>query len=154
MAAELAERDHGEPAGLGVRDPFGDCGPNREIDRLVGKVGQQPRHPLQRQLADEVAERDRERQSLALLAQEGFGRLVADRQSKRHGDFRSGLDKAVGDRRQGPRQLAKERRMALRTLKREGARRRFGRAGHATLFSGGRCESHETSGATHRFVLK
>ena len=42
VAAKLAHGDNGKTPRIGIRHSFRDCGAHRLVDRLVGKIGQQP----------------------------------------------------------------------------------------------------------------
>ena len=76
----------------------------------IGEIGQQPGDLLQRHLARQIAQRDRQRETVALPPQAHFQLVPADRQRRRRGGCRAALRESLADFGAGKHRLAQERR--------------------------------------------
>ena len=83
MTAEFAHGDDRKAPRFGIGRSFDDGGADGLIDRTVGKVRQQLRHLLEREFARQVAERDGEREPLALPPERS--RKIVARSAQREG---------------------------------------------------------------------
>ena len=99
------------PRGLGVGHALGDGARERAVDRILGEIGQQRGDAFEVELAGKVAERDRQRETVAAAAKLG-GEVVAGRveraRDRRFGAFGGESLDQIGA---GEHRLAQERRI-------------------------------------------
>ncbi len=129
-AAELAHGDHGKAGRLGVGHPLADRGSERAMDRAVGEGGEQLGHRFERELAGEIAERDRQREAEPLAAELDVELVGGCAQRALDRGFSAALLERVSDVGQRPQRLAQERRVELRAAQRVRSRSGGGRVIH------------------------